>query len=114
MALFAIMAWVTDIQGNFRLHSAVVDGAISFSPPGDSQISNSACVVAVMPAGTNVLEAEAWGTSAWTKTAKITTLLPDGTPKRYFVKVRSAGTNEYVPNRKKPSCLTFYSARRES
>lgn len=42
---------------------------------------------AVMPKGTRVVSAESCGISAWTKTAKISVILPDGRPKRYFVKV---------------------------
>lgn len=94
------MAWVPDIKGNFRLHSAIVDGMHSSSLPVDRQIADSAWTMVAMPAGTKVLEAEAWGTSAWAKTAKITSLLSDGTQKRCFVKVRFAGTTTAVPNRK--------------
>jgi hypothetical protein len=42
---------------------------------------------AVMPRGTKVISAESWGISAWTKTAKVSVILPDGSPKRYFLKV---------------------------
>ena len=40
-----------------------------------------------MPQGTNIISAESCGVSAWTKTAKVTVELPDGSLKRYFLKV---------------------------
>jgi len=40
-----------------------------------------------MPQGTNIISAESCGVSAWTKTAKVTAQLPDGSLKRYFLKV---------------------------
>ena len=42
---------------------------------------------AVMPRGTKVVSAESCGISAWTKTAKVCVVLPDGSRKRYFLKV---------------------------
>ena len=58
-----------------------------------------------MPRGTKVVSAETCGISAWTKTAKVSVILPDGHPKRYFLKVsldafrRSTPLNEeLVPN----------------
>lgn len=43
----------------------------------------------VMPTGTKVTSAETSGISAWTKTAKVTAILPDGSTKRFFLKVRA-------------------------
>jgi len=40
-----------------------------------------------MPKGTKVISAEAYGYSAWTITGRISVVLPDGTPKKYFLKV---------------------------
>ena len=40
-----------------------------------------------MPAGAKIVSAESCGISAWTKTAKVSAILPDGSLKRYFVKV---------------------------
>src|SRR6266550_2014702 len=40
-----------------------------------------------MPKGTKAISAESCGISAWTKTAKVSVILPDGSPKRYFLKV---------------------------
>ncbi|KAI4194512.1 MAG: hypothetical protein LQ348_002625 [Seirophora lacunosa] len=40
----------------------------------------------VMPRGTKIVSAESCGISAWTKTAKISVILEDGTRKRYFLK----------------------------
>ena len=59
--------WELGIEGNFPLHKAVV---------------------AVMPSGTKVVSSEFCGVSAWTKTAKVSVVLPDGSPKRYFLKVK--------------------------
>jgi hypothetical protein len=59
--------WELGIEGNFPLHKAVV---------------------AVIPSGTKVVSSESCGVSAWTKTAKVSVILPDGSPKRYFLKVR--------------------------
>lgn len=58
--------WEIGIEGNFPLHKAVV---------------------AVMPSGTKVVSSEFCGVSAWTRTAKVSVNLPDGSPKRYFLKV---------------------------
>lgn len=40
-----------------------------------------------MPEGTKVVSAEAHGYSAWTITGQVSVILPDGTPKKYFLKV---------------------------
>lgn len=40
-----------------------------------------------LPQGTQVLRSSAYGTSLWTRTARVTTLL-DGEKKEYFLKVR--------------------------
>ncbi len=40
-----------------------------------------------MPEGTKVISAEAYEYSAWTITGKVSVVLPDGTPKKYFLKV---------------------------
>jgi hypothetical protein len=67
--------WEVGIEGNFPLHKAVV---------------------AVMPSGTKIVSSEFCGVSAWTKTAKVSIILPDGNPKRYFLKVRTCFTCEYI------------------
>ena len=59
--------WELGIEGNFPIHKAVA---------------------AVMSSGTNVVSSESCGVSAWTKTAKVSVILPDGSPKSYFLKVR--------------------------
>jgi protein-ribulosamine 3-kinase len=43
-----------------------------------------------MPEGAKVVSAESWGVSAWNKTAKISVIFPDGSQKRYFLKVTVA------------------------
>ncbi|KAI0968075.1 Fructosamine kinase-domain-containing protein [Xylaria arbuscula] len=59
------MAPVESIQGDYPLDEAIVEA---------------------LPKGTKVLSAESWGLSAWSRTAKISTILSDGTSKKYFVK----------------------------
>lgn len=58
--------WELNIEGNFPLHKTVV-----------SQL----------PVGTTVVSSEFWCFSAWTKTAKVSVILPGGSRKRYFLKV---------------------------
>jgi protein-ribulosamine 3-kinase len=41
----------------------------------------------VLPEGTKVELAEPYGNSAWTITGRVSVILPDGIPKRYFLKV---------------------------
>ena len=53
------------VQGKFHLDEAVLEQ---------------------MPKGIEIVSAEAYGVSAWTRTAKVSTTLPDGTYKRYFLK----------------------------
>jgi len=43
-------------------------------------------VISCLPQNTKFLSAERYGSSAWTVTARITTELADGTPKKYFLK----------------------------
>ena len=54
--------------------------------PADRSIKTDTNV-AVIPAGARIVSAESCGISAWTKTAKVSAILPDGSLKRYFVKV---------------------------
>ena len=53
---------------------------------GDFGLDES--VIAELPEGSTVLEASSFGTSAWTRTARIRVQLSDGSPKAYFLKVR--------------------------
>ncbi|KAI1214672.1 Fructosamine kinase-domain-containing protein [Annulohypoxylon truncatum] len=57
--------WVSEIKGNFPINRAVLK---------------------VMPNGTRIVSAESNGTSAWSKTAKVSVILQDGTKKNYFLK----------------------------
>jgi hypothetical protein len=43
--------------------------------------------MAVMPKRTTVISAESCGVSNWCRAAKVSVILPDGSPKRYFLKV---------------------------
>ena len=60
--------WESGIEGGFPVHEAVR---------------------AIMPSGTKIVSAESYGISTWTKTAKVSVVLSDRTPKRYFLKVSS-------------------------
>ncbi|KAF5005776.1 hypothetical protein FDECE_7786 [Fusarium decemcellulare] len=53
--------------------------------PGGS-IDVDPAVLELLAPGTKLVEAVAWGASAWTATSKVTTELKDGTPKSYFLK----------------------------
>ncbi|KAG8169541.1 hypothetical protein KVR01_000286 [Diaporthe batatas] len=57
--------WLDGVEGNFPVHKAVAN---------------------VMPRGTKVIASESSGISAWTKTAKVSVILPDGSATRYFLK----------------------------
>nr|OQO27408.1 hypothetical protein B0A51_05044 [Rachicladosporium sp. CCFEE 5018] len=57
--------WLEGVDGDFLVNKAVLR---------------------VMPVGSKVLVAERYGTSAWTKTGKITVRLPDNEEKRFFIK----------------------------
>ena len=76
--------WELGVEGNFPIHKAVVKGNHTFYsyPPAGTDTN-----FAVLPRGTRIVTAESCGISAWTKTAKVSVILADGTPKRYFLKV---------------------------
>ncbi|KAI1772814.1 Fructosamine kinase-domain-containing protein [Hypoxylon cercidicola] len=59
------MSWEIGIKGNFPINKAVVE---------------------VMPSGTRIVSAESSGVSTWTKIARVSVILPDGSPKKYFLK----------------------------
>ena len=46
--------------------------------------------LAGLPEGTQIVEVVPWGASAWTQTARVTTELPDGDIKEYFLKTCSS------------------------
>ena len=85
--------FVEGVRGDFLLHSAVVDGKLT----QPKRIQNAEdCAQKVMPKGTKVLSAERSGTSAWTRTGKITVLTPRGKEKRYFIKVSPSPGHPHV------------------
>ncbi len=53
---------------------------------GDFELDQG--VIAELPEGSTVVEASSFGTSAWTRTARIRVQLSDGSQKVYFLKVR--------------------------
>lgn len=73
------------IEGNFPIHKAVVEGK---NAPNRLSSATTDTTFIVMPRGTNVLSAESCGMSTWTKTAKVSVILPGGDSKRYFLKVK--------------------------
>ncbi|KAI4224788.1 MAG: hypothetical protein L6R40_008416 [Gallowayella cf. fulva] len=48
-------------------------------------------VIAVLPSGSRVLECSSFGTSAWTRTARILVQSPDGSSRQYFLKCATEG-----------------------
>ena len=76
--------WELGVEGNFPIHKAVVKGISHFTGyPRAGTDTN----LAVFPRGTKIMTADSCGISAWTKTAKVSVILPNGSPKRYFLKV---------------------------
>ena len=65
------LAQNVDADGDFPVHDAVMN---------------------VMPVGARVISAESHGTSGWTKTAKVSVMMPDGSPKMYFLKCARGGS----------------------
>lgn len=78
------MAPIKNVQGDFAIDQAIVDGRYCSKPAYAEHVLT---VMLVMPKGTSVISAEEWNLSAWTRIAKINTVLADGSPKRYFLKV---------------------------
>ena len=79
--------WEAGINGDFQLNKEVVEGiVVSSAGLNQSHLPS----FAVMPPGTIVISAESHGISSWTKTAKVSVLLPDKRSKRYFLKVKSS------------------------
>ena len=65
---------------------ALIDVSRGHNMPydGDFRVDNN--VLRSFPEGTKVITASRFGTSAWTVTARLHLLLPDGTEQRYFLK----------------------------
>ena len=76
--------WEVEIEGDHPIHKAVVEGEVHFVGYGPADTDD---YFAVMPVGTKVVSAESCGISAWTRTAKVSVVLSDGSPKNYFLKV---------------------------
>lgn len=82
--------WLDGIEGNFPIHRAVLDGSFS-APPRFQQITqilftDRLRLPPAMPTGTKVIASESSGISSWTKTAKVSVILPGGIPASYFLK----------------------------
>ena len=56
-----------------------------------------------------MISAEAYGYSAWTITGRITTVLPDGTSKRYFLKVKTFQSEHSHMFRRADRCMAIHS-----
>ncbi|KAG8531040.1 uncharacterized protein KY384_004397 [Bacidia gigantensis] len=71
-----LTGWAEGIGGNFAVHKAVSE---------------------ILPKETKIVSAESCGTSSWTRTAKLSVILPGGSPKRYFLKcIRGQGARALV------------------
>lgn len=79
-----------DIEGDFPLDQIVIDrkhfylnlcNLISYGK-SDGKVTE-------FPLGTQVISCDRYGASAWTVTARIVTLLPNGEPQLYFLKACS-------------------------
>jgi protein-ribulosamine 3-kinase len=69
--------------GDFPLDDAVIQSKCS-----DMKIQErSTLSVLELPEGTKILSADSYGFSAWTVTARISTILADGSEKHFFLKV---------------------------
>lgn len=55
---------------------------------GIANVLSSDIKFIAMPNGTKVISADSSGVSSWSKTAKVSVVLPDGSRKRYFLKVK--------------------------
>lgn len=88
VVVITMTLWVEGIEGDFPLHEAVVEGMKSkLAESGDKVADCDVVLATAMPNGAKATASESWGISAWTQTAKVTAILPDGTEERYFSKV---------------------------
>ena len=71
----------TAIEGNFPLDAAVVESEPAINCKFD-RLTN----LIELPPGTRIVSADSYGSSAWTVTARISSILADGTPKLWFLK----------------------------
>lgn len=72
-----------DIGGNFPLDENVIAGQ-RFDHSSFSHLTSR---MTALPKGTSVISADSFGSSAWTVTARVNVVSPDGAPKSYFLKV---------------------------
>lgn len=87
--------WITGMEGNFPIHRAIYEGKSKIKNQTKVTLPQMAITLiqglslpTAMPSGTKIVSAVSSGVSAWAKTAKVTVTQPDGSPKRYFLKVR--------------------------
>ena len=75
-----------EIAGNFPLDEAIIEG---FTPSQVSHICSTLTILCeALPRGLTILSADSYGSSAWSVTARINAKKPNGTPARFFLKVR--------------------------
>ena len=80
------------IEGDFPLDAAVTESkaSIPLNPTcaclSQSESSTINTYSIELPPQTKIVAADSYGSSAWTVTAQISTILADGTPKRWFLK----------------------------
>lgn len=76
--------WEVGLEGDFPIHKAVVGGKSAFNR---LSLGSSHANFLVIPTRTKILSATSHGISAWTKTAKISAILSNGSLTTYFMKV---------------------------
>lgn len=54
------------------------------------EVAFKADLIIVLPHNSTIISSYTYGTAAWTRAARITILLEDGSEKSYFLKVRRA------------------------
>ena len=68
-------------RGKFRGPRSSFSGQVATNSPAHQPLT-----ISVLPKGTKVVSADSYGTSSWTKTAKLSVILSSGSAKRYFLK----------------------------
>ena len=78
------------IRGNFVLDECIIEGGepiLSLAGPVFVQVFAKYLCLALPKEVSRVVKADSYGTSAWNRTARITTELGDRTERNFFVKV---------------------------
>lgn len=86
-----------EIEGDFPLDPAVIARTCPLPYTNLKTTKLTLVPRQDFPAGTQVHSCYSHGQSKWTVTAKITTTLPNGDPRVYFLKVETNPTSRYRP-----------------